>query len=340
MLHDFAVAPPITGPSSYLPTIDLFAAHWASVNAVFIAPVPALILEGNRTISTLNGLRTQLAASRTDVEVKLNAVEFARADQAARRTALLGRAAQLADNVRTFWPSPYAAMLPDLPSASTQPSLIESALDDVSDIWLRLNGTPPPNGTTTPITLATKPTAAVPIPPPYTQANFSAELALLKTAQLTLKAAQIPLDNARSFRNGIQNQVRPILVDYRDGPGARLAPNHPLLDTIPRYSPLPGGTPEPANATGHWDVPLGLAVIEFTPSPSTTVARHELRYVPGPEYNADDESIAGSINVGSPSRFETLAGLPVAGVTGSYRVYAITAEGNERTSATVVIARP
>ena len=70
------------------------------------------------------------------------------------------------------------------------------------------------------------------------------------------------------------------------------------------------------------------------------MVRHELRYVAGPDYDADDENIVASVAVGSASHFETLAGLGTPGVTASYRVYAITGDGNERTSNTVTITRP
>ena len=60
----------------------------------------------------------------------------------------------------------------------------------------------------------------------------------------------------------------------------------------------------------------------------------------GSTYNAEDENIVGNIATGSPLHFETLAGLATPGVTASFRLYAITAEGNERASDTVSITRP
>ena len=83
-----------------------------------------------------------------------------------------------------------------------------------------------------------------------------------------------------------------------------------------------------------------MAVIDFTPNASASVVSYQLRYVPGPDYHTDDESIDQTISAGSPLHFSTLAGLPVSGVTASYRIYAITADGNEHGSATVVITRP
>ena len=117
------------------------------------------------------------------------------------------------------------------------------------------------------------------------------------------------LDNARSTRNGLQDQIRPYLVDYRESMPTKLAPGHPLQNSLPRYSPLPGSTPDGAELTGSWNAAAALGFLDFTPSTSASVVRHELRYVAGPDYDADDENIVASVNVGQPSHFESLAGL-------------------------------
>ena len=325
--------------SSYLPTIDLFAAHWGAVNAVLGAS--PLILEGSRTFSTLTGLRSQLAAARTDVEVKRNAHEFARADVEIRTGALLFRMQQVLDAVRAFWSgTPFLGTLPDKPSDTTKGPLIENALDDIADGWLRINAASAPPGVTLPLTLTTDPTDAVPAPPAYTQALFAADIAALKTAHTAVPAALGALNTARAVRNVLQDKIRPILVDYRESMPTKLPSKHALQDTLPRYSPLPGSTPDGAEATGSWNAAAVLAFFDFTPSTSASVVRHELRYVAGPDYDADDENIIASVNVGSPSHFETLTGLLTPGLTATYRIYAITADGHERMSNTVSITRP
>lgn len=47
---------PIIGPSSYVPTINEFLAHWGDVNGELGASGP-LVLSGSRTIPTLTGYR-------------------------------------------------------------------------------------------------------------------------------------------------------------------------------------------------------------------------------------------------------------------------------------------
>jgi len=206
--------------------------------------------------------------------------------------------------------------------------------------WSRMNIGTPPAGITVPLLLATEPTAAVPSPPSYSQSSFTTDIAALKTVHTSQKTSEVPLANSRATRNSLQDQIRPILVDYRAAVPGKLPPNHPLLDTIPRYSPLPGSTPEPATLSGTWNAGASKAFLDATPSPSASVVTYQLRYVPGPTYNAEDENIVGNIATGSPLHFETLAGLATPGVTASFRLYAITAEGNERASDTVSITRP
>ena len=330
---------PITGASSYLPTTDLFIAHWVLVNPV--AQPPPMLLDGGRSVAMLQALRASLAASRTDVEVKRNGWEIARTDVVLKRTALLDRVAHLFHNIHAFWgKTVYAHTLPAMPQMADAASDLESALDDAADVWLRVNGATPPAGVTVPLTLATDPTPAVPAPPAYTQANFAADLAALKTAHATTATALMALNSSRKTRIGLQDQIRPFLVDYREAVPAKLAPNHPLQFSLPRYSPLPGATPEAAELSGSWNVAGVKAFFDFVPSASASVVRHELRYVAGPDYDADDEVIVASVDAGQPAHMETLTGLGTPGVTASYRLYAITAEGNERTSNTVSITRP
>jgi hypothetical protein len=336
-------AMPITGPSSYLPTIDAFIAHWTAVNAVRTGlSKPALILEGNRTLAGLGALRAQLALDRTEVEVKANDAEIGRALMVLKQTSLLGRLAQLADHVRTYWTAQgLDRALPNIPGPSAHWTHVEKALDDGADLWTRINGTAvPPTGVTLPLTLLTEVTPAAPSPADLTRAAFGTEITVLKDLNKEQEPAKVRLSNVRGTRNKRQDNIRPWLVDYRAAVEGALPPGHELNNTIPRYSPLPGATPDAAEATGAWNGTTNLAGLDFTPSTSASVVRYELRYVAGPDYDADEENIVASVDVGQPSHFDTLAGLGTPGVTASYRIYAITADGNERASNTVVITRP
>ncbi len=231
--------------------------------------------------------------------------------------------------------------VPDMPGPGAQWTHVEKALDDAADLWTRMNATvPAPAGVTLPVTFFTQVTPAAPSPADLTRAVFGTEITALKDLNKELEPAKVRLRNARGTRNKRQDDIRPWLVDYRAAVEGALPPGHELNATIPRYSPLPGGTPDAAEATGAWNETTNLASMDFTPSTSASVVRHEFRYVAGPDYDADEENIVASVDVGQPSHFDTLAGLGAPGVTASYRIYAITADGNERASNTVTITRP
>ena len=323
--------------------MDAFIAHWTAVNVARAALLkPGLILEGNRTLAGLIALRGLLAGDRTEVEIKANDAEIGRAVMVLKQTSLLGRLAQIIDHVRNHWVGlGLDRALPDMPDASAQWTHVERALDDAADLWTRMNATAsPPTGVTLPLTLMTEVTPAAPSPADLTRAVFGTEITALKDLNKELEPAKVRLRNARGTRNKRQDGIRPWLVDYRAAVESALPPGHELNDTIPRYSPLPGATPDAAEATGAWNAGTTLAGLDFTPSTSASVVRHELRYVAGPDYDADEENIVASVDVGQPSHFDTLAGLGTPGVTASYRIYAITADGNERASNTVTITRP
>ena len=322
--------------------LDEFIFHWLALNGLFTLPPPApgpLVLQGSRTVLLLQGLRTSLATGRTDVQLKLDLKEIGRADVQIRRAAILVRMGQFGDSVRANWEGlAQEAALKELPSLTDGPARFEDKADAVAGLWSVINSSPAPVGITLPLTLVGV-TSTVPTPPAYTQANFVTEVAALKAAHTALKNAEVALDISRDTRTGWEHQILAYLPDYRAAVEAKLPPDHPLLGSVPRFSPLPGSTPDAANASGSWDVALQQAVFTFAPSPSASVVSHQLRYVTGPDYRIEDENSVGSVAVGAPAHFETLLGLPGPGTTASYRIYAITADGNERGSNTVVVTR-
>jgi len=296
-------------------------------------------------VAGLSALRAGLAADRALVEQRGNDLESARSLARQMRAALVARLVQVRTAAVHYWSGvqggAIGAAAPDVPGESAQWTHVERALDDIHDIWSRINsaGTVPA-GAAQPLLLLTEPTASEPNPPPYSLSDFEEELAALKVQHAALGPAETRLRNARSARNVRQDAIRPWLVDYRAAVPGALPPGHALLGTVPRYSPLPGATPDAAEATGAWNPASSQATLHFTPSTSASVVRHELRYVAGEDYDADDETIVGSVDVSGEPVFHTLAGLGAPGVTASYRIYAITADGNERASNTVVITRP
>lgn len=325
--------------------MDSFITHWGSVNSFLASgspPLPPpLVLTFNRTVALFTGLRTTLTANRLDVQLKLNLKEIARADVEIKRALIVLRMDQFNNNVRSSWAgNPVASGVRALPSKTDSAAIWEDAMDDVQSLWATLNTLPAPVGVTLPLVLPSLTTTSPSLPPTYSQASFATEAAAVKAAHTALQAADANLKLARAVRTATEELALPYFPLYRTAVEGRIPADHPLIAALPRYSPLPGSTPNPANASGSWDPVLGMAVIVFSPSSSANVVRYELRFVSGPDYHTDDESSDSSILASAPHRFQTLSGLPAAGTIVSCRVYAITADGNEKGSNTVVILRP
>ena len=65
-----------------------------------------------------------------------------------------------------------------------------------------------------------------------------------------------------------------------------------------------------------------------------------MRHSPSPTYRTADEETVASHQPGDPFVFSTLAGLAAPGASARFRIYVVTATGNEKGSATVKVARP
>ena len=63
----------ITGPSSYVPTLNFFIPHWVSVNSTLGAGGP-LVTEGGGTVAILTWYRDQLSGFRASILDKDNDV--------------------------------------------------------------------------------------------------------------------------------------------------------------------------------------------------------------------------------------------------------------------------
>ena len=114
-----------------------------------------------------------------------------------------------------------------------------------------------------------------------------------------------------------------------------------MTESLPAYSPGPGGTPKAVDLTGAWDAAGATARFTFTPSTEPALEKYELRVVPGPEYVADDESVVASLPGNAPAReFATGLYLGAVGQTATFKVYVMLTNGHESGSDAVTITRP
>lgn len=320
---------PITGPSSYVPTLNLFIPHWVDVNLALGAGGP-LILEDGTTIAILTGYRDQLAAFQASVQGKLNDVQIAAADMFAKKSALLGRLGEFNRKVRgAISKSPYAAALADVPSITSAQGLILDPLDDTANLWPKINAATIP-GFTGPLLL----------PGGYAVATFLTDLTALKTAYAAISTADHEVNLERKLRNFIQDKVEPALVAYRRGVAGAFPENDPLVLSLPQVSPDPGSTPDAVSANGSWDATLVSAKLTWSASPDANLVEYEIRFSPGPNYSTETETVVGNVAPTAPREFLTNAGLSSSGDVASFKVYVILSTGNEKGSNTVTITRP
>jgi len=110
----------ITGPGSYIPTMDEFDSHWDEVNiALGGTPATDLKLKGGYTRAEFQVLRTTLQATVTLISGKENARQLAADDRDQKKAALKARMAQFRAAVGCYLQeTPYEAALPLLPGFS------------------------------------------------------------------------------------------------------------------------------------------------------------------------------------------------------------------------------
>lgn len=318
---------PISGPSSYIPVLDEFLAHWGFADASLGAG-NAIVLPIGVTRSALLAKKVALVAKREELQAKLNLQETARGEIEILKITLLERVHQFTDKVRAYLPdSKWIAALPYLPSYSDGQGNFLEPLDDAATLWTQLNGDP----TTV---------AAFTLLSAYTQAMFVADITALKTAYATLNAADVAATVVRSERNNLQDEIYPLLKSYRVVLPTEFSRGHALIQSLPRLTPLPGSTPAEVSITVVWDSALQQARITWTASTSNDLDHYDVRFCPGANYLTDDESIVTSVESDGNRTILTNAGLTNLGATASFKVYVVTTTGNEKGSTAVSVTRP
>ena len=218
------------------------------------------------------------------------------------------------------------------PNVADAQNAIQDAGGRLRKVWTALNGTAGLGLTTLPVALRGGYDVL---------AKFGADVDALAPAYLAVaeQNGQVKLD--RETRNDVQDQIGPVLKAYRQVMPTFFAPGNALTDSLPAYSPGPGGTPKPVDLSGHWDAAATTARFTFTPSTDPALATYELRVVPGPEYVADDETVVATLPGNTPAReFASAAYLGAVNQQATFKVYVLTAAGHESGSDAVTITRP
>ncbi|MES2440502.1 MAG: hypothetical protein V4584_15660 [Verrucomicrobiota bacterium] len=314
----------ITGPASYLPTTDLFIAHWTSANAALGVAGP-ISLAANATVATLTTLRGTLATQRAAVEAARNAVEGTRADIELLKAAMLGRMAQFRGKLESLVPgSRWVAMLPKAFTVSEGMGLVIPPLDKMEDLWRTYEAD----------------VDEILLMGGYTLAGFQADLTLLKGHYTAHHQATNALGLARGKRNETQDTIYDVLKQYRQRIPSEFAGESAISETLPRLSPLPGSTPDAVELSGSYDPATTQAVLAWTAPTDESVATLEVRGSVGPEYDDEDDVLLATIPATGPHTWTGPFGLGAPGTAAAFKLYSITEEGNEKGSNAVTVERP
>lgn len=316
----------ITGPASYLPTVDEFIAHWTSANAA-LPPASPIVLAAAATVNTLTALRAELESQRAAVESARNGVELARAEIETLKAGLLERLNQFNLKLASLGPdSPFMRLRPKAFTLGEGIGRVLPPLDDLSDVWDRYNAA----HAAAPLTLMNG----------YTFVDFTTDLDSLKLAYPAWASARNELSLTRGLRTETENKIRAILLQYRQRIPSEFPEGSAILETLPRLTPPAGSTPDAVVLSGTWNPATTQADLTWSEVTDESVTTLQLRATAGPEYDAEDESVVASFPAGTtPPAWSGLWGLAAPGTATTFKLYSLTAEGNEHGSNAVTVTR-
>lgn len=327
---------PISGASSYVTTLNQFLPHWDQVNISLGANGPLLVRNPNgSTPPTLNRadlvtMRANLMLKHTDIQSQMNNVQITAATLKTMKEALLLRANQFNDAVRSdLADTAYAEALPLLPSISDGEEAFIEPMDDIATLWPKINAATGIPGFTAPLLLLDA----------YPAADFTTALALLKTQYETLGKEDFLVSFKIKERNKMQDQIYPVLKAYRLAVPTKFAANDPLILTLPKLTPDPGSTPDAVLANGTWNAQTTQGKLTWDASTATDLDEYEVRWSPGPTYDAETEVVLANIAKTAPREYFTTQGLLAISDASNFKIYVTTTTGNERGSNTVKITR-
>ncbi len=202
------------------PIIAAFVAHWEDVNGAVARP---LTLRGGYGVGLLSADRTTLDEKNAQVAAADNAAETASGRKSAGRASLRERIRQFRGAVTgDLAGTEFAKAAPLIPVMTASDAIWTRALDDLIDLWLRINAADIP-GFELPLLLIGD----------YSVADLSAERASLNRDSVESKEATQKATDRRRERDSHLKNIRGKLVRYRKAIDNRLETGHPLRDSLP-----------------------------------------------------------------------------------------------------------
>ena len=319
-----------------MPTLNDFLPSWDLVNTTLGVAGPLLLRNPNGTVpptvsrADLVTMRDNLQLKHTDITGQMNNVQIAAAALKTMKEALHLRGGQFNDAVRSdLAGTTFVEALPLLPQPGDGQGIFIEPMDDISTLWAKINAAVGIPGFTAPLLLLGG----------YTLAEFNTALALLKTQFETAHKEDFLVSFKIKERNRMQDLIYPILKAYRLAVPTKFAATDPLVVTLPKLTPEAGSTPDAVLANGLWNVPTTQAKLTWDASTSPDVVQVEVRWSPGPTYDASQEVVLANLAPTDPREYFTTQGLLANGDVSNFKIYVLTSSGHERGSNTVKITR-
>ena len=312
---------PLSSIDSYLSTSQLFITHWTAVNADLGV---ALVLPTNYSVASLTTDRTNLQTKITAVQAADNALQIAAGARDLKKDPLRERVRQFRTALQSYFKGyEHVNALPRIPRFNTSEGDFMDALDDMANLWLRVNAiTPVPMGMPIPLTLVGG----------YTQANFATDVAAIRLAYGTWNDALQGALVAREARNALLKPMRDRLAQYRLAVQSKYAAGSPMLESLPALSPAPGSTPPAAVLSGA--IAGNTITLNVTVPNIPTLKHVSIRACDPPRYKAENESVVGTLLPGVTTwTNDTLLTAP--GSVKVFKAYVVTLDDNEKGSNSV-----
>lgn len=237
---------PINEISDYPEKMTEFELHWQSVNAELGGtPETDLTLAGSYTLADFIADKEAIEAKLTQLQSLSNDLDFARADRDQLRGDLRQRLILFRDNVKSLLPgSRYERALPDTPAEQSDQQKLLDAWDDMADGWSRINADAP-----------AEVGAALVLRGGYDLATFTTDLATMRQYYDAVKAAERANRDGRGQRDELLEAAYDRMVQYRQRVPLVLAPDDPLVTSMPLLRSASNG------GGGELAAPSGLTLL-------------------------------------------------------------------------------
>lgn len=219
---------PLSSIDSYLSTSQEFITHWTAVSADLGAAGP-LVLPFGYNVASLTADRTALQAKITAVTIADNTLQIAAGLRDNKRGPLRERMRQFRSALQSYFGgSEFISALPSIPRFTAAEGPFMDPLDDMANLWARINALTPVIGLPIPLTLVGG----------YTLAAFNGDVAAMRAAFSAWNDASQGALIAREQRNALLGPMRARLSQYRLAVQSKYATGAPLLASFPPYRHL------------------------------------------------------------------------------------------------------